>query len=320
MQYQGSFTSLEHNHTPRCSYKVGAAGLSWLEHFRVQCYTQVKVHCYLATKPEVESFRDQGFVLESFRVQSFVASCFTLKGGARHQFINREQPGNVALAHYAHYQRAQYYQVTALWGVVCNKTRSCIWSPRKLTQSPHSLHGSLHGHHISLHGQRVRQSFTWSPCKNYSSHITKYSVLASGQVVQGQGQGQGTQFFFLFFSRLKFAYVVTICKFEFCHKWRAIGASLSELHDALVFHRKCLGKRLGHQMYMVVFVEECSMGMCMGSSWAHCTQCWVSLIAGVEYGVEQWVENGMERWAQLTHVTGTAVQGCASYYVSRALT
>ena len=44
------------------------------------------------------------------------------------------------------------------------------------------------------------------------------------------------------------------------------GASLGELQGALVFHRKCLRKRLGHQMYvMPVFVEECSMGMC--SSW-----------------------------------------------------
>ena len=37
----------------------------------------VKVHCYLATRPEVKGFRDQGFVLpgvESIRVQSFVAS------------------------------------------------------------------------------------------------------------------------------------------------------------------------------------------------------------------------------------------------------
>ena len=49
------------------------------------------------------------------------------------------------------------------------------------------------------------------------------------------------------------------------------GASLSELHGALVFHRKCLGKRLGHQMYMPVFVEECSMGMC--SSCVHYTHC-----------------------------------------------
>ena len=39
-------------------------------------------------------------------------------------------------------------------------------------------------------------------------------------------------------------------------------------------------------MYVVVFVEKCSMGMC--SSWVHCTQCWVSLIAGVGYRVEQW--------------------------------
>ena len=27
------------------------------------------------------------------------------------------------------------------------------------------------------------------------------------------------------------------------------GATLRELHGALVIHRKCLGKRLGHQMY-----------------------------------------------------------------------
>ena len=39
------------------------------------------------------------------------------------------------------------------------------------------------------------------------------------------------------------------------------GASLSELHGALAFG-------LGHQMYMVVFVEECSMGIF--SSWVHC--------------------------------------------------
>ena len=33
------------------------------------------------------------------------------------------------------------------------------------------------------------------------------------------------------------------------------GGSLSELHGALALHRKCLGKRLGHQeqMYMPVF-------------------------------------------------------------------
>ena len=30
------------------------------------------------------------------------------------------------------------------------------------------------------------------------------------------------------------------------------GASLSKLRGALVFHRNCLGKRLGHQMYMLV--------------------------------------------------------------------
>ena len=49
-------------------------------------------------------------------------------------------------------------------------------------------------------------------------------------------------------------------------------------------------KRLGHQeqMYMPVFVEECSMGMC--SCWVHCMciLCQVPLIAGVGYRVEQW--------------------------------
>ena len=67
------FFNFERNCTPRCSYEVSAAGLPWPEHFRVQCYTQVKVHRYLATKSEVEGFRDQGFVLpevESLRVKS----------------------------------------------------------------------------------------------------------------------------------------------------------------------------------------------------------------------------------------------------------
>ena len=40
---------------------------------------------------------------------------------------------------------------------------------------------------------------------------------------------------------------------------------------------------IGHQMYMPVFVEECSMGMC-----SLYTLCWVSLITGVGYRVEQW--------------------------------
>ena len=60
------------------------------------------------------------------------------------------------------------------------------------------------------------------------------------------------------------------------------GASMSELQGALVFHRKCQGKRLGHQMYMPAFVEECSMGMAhLGMSWVHCmytvsgvSNCW----------------------------------------------
>ena len=62
---------MSYNHTPRHSYKVSAAGLSWLEHFR--------------------GFKDQDFVLQEVesRVCGFLKS-FTLKGGARHQFINRE--------------------------------------------------------------------------------------------------------------------------------------------------------------------------------------------------------------------------------------
>ena len=61
-----------------------AAGLSWLEHFRVKCYKSFvrklyenKVQCYLATRPEVEGFIHQGFVLpkvKSLTVLSFVAS------------------------------------------------------------------------------------------------------------------------------------------------------------------------------------------------------------------------------------------------------
>jgi len=68
-----------------------------------------------------------------------------------------------------------------------------------------------------------------------------------------------------------------------------------------------------------VFVEQCSISMC--SSWVHCTLCRAPIIAGVEYGVEQWGGklDGTVGVA-LTCVTGTVVQGCASYYVSRALT
>ena len=46
--------------------------LQWLKHLSSVLYVG-KVHCYLATKPEVENFRDQGFVLpevEGLRVQS----------------------------------------------------------------------------------------------------------------------------------------------------------------------------------------------------------------------------------------------------------
>ena len=36
------FVIEQSNRTPRCSQEVSAAGLPWLEHSRVQCYTQVK--------------------------------------------------------------------------------------------------------------------------------------------------------------------------------------------------------------------------------------------------------------------------------------
>ena len=85
------------------------------------------------------------------------------------------------------------------------------------------------------------------------------------------------------------------------------GASLSELQGALVFHRKCQGKRLGHQMYMPVFVEECSMGMC--SSWVHCTLCRVSLIAGVGYRVEQW--GG--KWNEMMDVVNLCNWRCSRF-------
>ena len=46
--------------------------LQWPKHLSSLLYVG-KVHCYLATKPEMENFRDQGFVLsevEGLRVQS----------------------------------------------------------------------------------------------------------------------------------------------------------------------------------------------------------------------------------------------------------
>ena len=68
------------NHTPRCSWKVSAAGLPWLDHFRVQCYytwvklvgsRRKKLHCYLATRPQfcAANLAEGG----RLRVQSFVA-------------------------------------------------------------------------------------------------------------------------------------------------------------------------------------------------------------------------------------------------------
>ena len=52
----------------------------------------MKVNCYLATKPEVEGFRDQCFEVESLRVKRLWL-LKKVKGGARHQFINHEWQG-----------------------------------------------------------------------------------------------------------------------------------------------------------------------------------------------------------------------------------
>ena len=41
-------------------------------------------------------------------------------------------------------------------------------------------------------------------------------------------------------------------------------------------------------MYMLVFVGECSMGMCMLNFGSLYTLCWLSLITGVGYRVKQW--------------------------------
>ena len=74
------------------------------------------------------------------------------------------------------------------------------------------------------------------------------------------------------------------------------GARLSELHGALVFHRKCLGKRLGHQMYMPVFVEQCIAWVCAHLGFIVHT---VSGISNRWSGIWGWknaVENGMEWW------------------------
>ena len=84
------------------------------------------------------------------------------------------------------------------------------------------------------------------------------------------------------------------------------GVSLSELQGAFVFHRKFLGKRLGHQIYMVVFSEEYTAWVC-AHLWfiAHC---WVSLITGVGYGVKQW--GG--KWDGMVGVANSCNWNCCS--------
>ena len=52
-----------------------------------------KVHGYLATRPEAEGFRDQGFVLQIYLkyrkpLTSEFCGFFIVKRGARHQFVN----------------------------------------------------------------------------------------------------------------------------------------------------------------------------------------------------------------------------------------
>ena len=54
------------------------------------------------------------------------------------------------------------------------------------------------------------------------------------------------------------------------------------------------------------------------------TLCWVSLIAGWEeyrvHGTVVWKMGWNNAWVWIIRVTGAVVQGCASYYMSRALT
>ena len=60
------------NCTPRCSWRVSAAGLPWLKHFGVQCYTKVK-SLLVGFRENPTELKDLCFVLleiESLRVQS----------------------------------------------------------------------------------------------------------------------------------------------------------------------------------------------------------------------------------------------------------
>ena len=72
--------SFEHNHTPRCSQEISAAGFilgRTLKSLVVKASLGKQSSLLLSTRSEVESFRHQGFVLpemESLRVQSFMAS------------------------------------------------------------------------------------------------------------------------------------------------------------------------------------------------------------------------------------------------------
>ena len=62
---------IEHNRTPRYSYETSAVNST------LSSPNKNSLLDYLATKPEVEGFKDQGVVLpevESLRVQKFMAS------------------------------------------------------------------------------------------------------------------------------------------------------------------------------------------------------------------------------------------------------
>ena len=62
-----------------CSQEVSAAGLPWVRTLQISVLyvgkifvsrlQENKVHCYLTTRPEVESFRDLGFVLQIYMKQ-----------------------------------------------------------------------------------------------------------------------------------------------------------------------------------------------------------------------------------------------------------
>ena len=114
------------------------------------------------------------------------------------------------------------------WHAVCNKTRSCIWSPCKFTWSPRKLTRSL-------------RKLSWSPCK------VVFYVVTACNIIQYSSQIR------------KFAYVVTMCNFEFCYKWRAIRTTRCHQQSRTSRLPAILGGCVGVQ-YLAVVCDNVNMG------------------------------------------------------------